>query len=46
MEPIWENLYKEAISVINPREVSDTMWVGSVASAILTNQEIYIQAFA
>lgn len=38
MEQIWEKLYKEAMNVINPHEVSSTMWVGSVASAVLTKK--------
>lgn len=43
MEPIWEKLYKEAMNVINPHEVSSTMWVGSVASAVLTKKgNIYV----
>lgn len=43
MEQIWEKLYNEAMRVINPREVSNDMWVGSVASAILTKKgNIYI----
>ena len=29
----WEKLYEEAMSVLNPHDVSDKMWVGSVASA-------------
>lgn len=37
-ETIWEKLYKEAMDVINPHEVSSTMWVGSVASAVLTKK--------
>jgi len=43
MEQIWEKLYKEAMNVINPHEVSGTMWVGSVASAVLTKKgNIYV----
>ncbi|NRZ12702.1 cytidine deaminase [Clostridium beijerinckii] len=38
MEQIWEKLYKEAMNVINPHEISSTMWVGSVASAVLTKK--------
>lgn len=38
MEPIWQKLYKEAMNVINPHEVSSTMWVGGVASAVLTKK--------
>ena len=38
MEQIWEKLYNEAMQVINPHEVSNAMWVGSVASAILTKK--------
>ena len=43
MEPIWEKLYKEAMNVIDPHEVSSTMCVGSVASAVLTKKgNIYV----
>jgi cytidine deaminase len=38
MEQIWEKLYNEALRVINPHEVSNALWVGSVASAILTKR--------
>lgn len=38
MQPVWEELYKEAMKVINPHEVSSTMWVGGVASAVLTKK--------
>ena len=38
MEQIWEKLYNEAMRVINPHEVSNAMWVGSVASAVLTKK--------
>jgi len=38
MEQIWEKLYNEAMRVINPHEVSNAMWIGSVASAILTKK--------
>ena len=38
MEQIWEKLYNEAMRVINPHEVSNAMWVGSVASVILTKK--------
>lgn len=38
MKLIWEKLYKEAMNVINPYEVSSTMWVGGVASAVLTKK--------
>lgn len=33
------------MNVINPHEISSTMWVGSVASAVLTKKEIFIQEF-
>lgn len=43
MELIWEKLYKEAVKALNPHEVSKTMWVGSVASAVLTKKgNIYV----
>ena len=34
----WERLYEEAMSVLNPYDVSNKMWVGSVASAVLTKK--------
>lgn len=33
MSKEWERLYEEAMSVLNPHDVSNKMWVGSVASA-------------
>ena len=36
MDKEWERLYEEAMSVLNPHDVSNKMWVGSVASAVLT----------
>ena len=38
MEKEWEKLYEEAMSVLNPRDISNKMWVGSVASAVLTKK--------
>lgn len=38
MDKIWDQLYKEAMNVINPREVSEDMYVGTVASAVLTKK--------
>lgn len=38
MDEKWEMLYKEAMNVINPYGVSSKMWVGSVASALLTKK--------
>ena len=32
MDKEWERLYEEAMSVLNPHDVSNKMWVGSVAS--------------
>lgn len=34
----WQRLYEEAMSVLNPHDVSNKMWVGSVASAVLTKK--------
>ena len=34
----WKMLYEEAMSVLNPHDVSRRMWVGSVASAVLTKK--------
>ena len=36
MEAIWETLYQEASAVINPRNVSERIYAGSVAAAIET----------
>ena len=38
MNKDWERLYEEAMSVLNPHDVSNRMWVGSVASAVLTKK--------
>lgn len=38
MNKEWERLYEEAMSVLNPHDVSNRMWVGSVASAVLTKK--------
>lgn len=38
MNKEWKRLYEEAMSVLNPRDVSNKMWVGSVASAVLTKK--------
>lgn len=38
MDAAWEMLYKEAMSAINPRKVSESMEIGSVASAVLTKK--------
>ncbi len=32
MDKEWERLYEEAMSVLNPHDVSNKMWGGSVAS--------------
>ena len=34
----WKRLYEEAMSVLNPHDVSNKMWVGRVASAVLTKK--------
>ena len=34
----WEKLYEEAMSVLNPRDVSKKMCAGSVVSAVLTKK--------
>lgn len=34
----WQRLYEEAMSVLDPHDVSNKMWVGSVASAVLTKK--------
>lgn len=36
MDQEWQKLYEAAINVLNPHDVSVTMCVGSVASAVLT----------
>ena len=38
MDKEWKRLYEEAMSVLNPHDVSNKMWVGSVASAVLTKK--------
>ncbi len=38
MEQIWEDLYNRAMKTINPRKISESMEVGSVAAAILTKK--------
>ena len=45
MDQEWKRLYEEALSVLNPHDVSNKMWVGSVASAVLTKKEIYIKGY-
>ncbi|WP_395320057.1 cytidine deaminase family protein [Fructilactobacillus frigidiflavus] len=40
---IWNNLYKKALSVCNGHDISESIFAGSVASAILTDKEnIYL----
>ena len=46
MDKEWERLYEEAMSVLNPHDVSNKMWVGSVASAVLTKRGIFTRAYA
>ena len=42
MEQVWEDLYNRAMKTINPRKISESMEVGSVAAAILSkNGNIY-----
>ena len=36
MNEVWEKLYNEALSVLNPRKISPCMCIGSVAAAVLT----------
>lgn len=38
MDKVWERLYDEAMKVINPHDVSKKMWVGSVASVVLSKE--------
>ena len=38
MTKVWQKLYDEAMSVLNPREISPRMWCGSVASALITKK--------
>lgn len=38
MEQVWEDLYNRAMKTINPRKISESMEVGSVAAAILTKK--------
>lgn len=39
----WKRLYDEAMSVLNPHDVSKKMWVGSVASAVLTKKPRFVK---
>ena len=36
MNEVWKKLYDEALSVLNPRQISPCMYIGSVAAAVLT----------
>ncbi|MBO5448203.1 MAG: cytidine deaminase [Ruminococcus sp.] len=36
MDGIWEKLYREAFNVIDPREISGSIYAGSVGAAVLT----------
>ena len=45
MDKEWEKLYEEAMSVLNPHDVSNKMWVGSVASAVLTKKVIFTRVY-
>ena len=38
MDEEWKRLYEEAMRVWTPNDVSNKMWVGSVASAVLTRK--------
>lgn len=38
MDEKWLDLYKYAMDMLNPHEVSNNMYVGSVAAAILTKK--------
>ena len=38
MDEEWKRLYEEAMRVLDPHDVSNKMWVGSVASAVLTRK--------
>lgn len=38
MEKGWQKLYDLAMAVINPHEISEQMYVGSVAAAVLTKK--------
>jgi len=38
MDREWARLYEEAMGAIDPHDVSPKMWVGSVASAVLTKK--------
>lgn len=38
MDEEWKRLYEEAMRVLDPHDVSNKMWVGSVASAVLTKK--------
>lgn len=38
MDREWKKLYEEAMGVLNPRDISNKMRVGSVAAAVLTKK--------
>ena len=46
MDKEWERLYEEAMGVLNPHDVSNKIWVGSVASAVLTKKVIFTRVYA
>ena len=46
MDKEWEKLYEEAMSVLNPHDVSNKMWVGSVASAYSQKKVIFTRVYA
>ena len=35
MDKEWERLYEEAMSVLNPHDVSNKMWVGKFLDCVL-----------
>lgn len=38
MDSVWEKLYKCAMEQVNPRKISESMYVGDVAAAVMTGK--------
>lgn len=38
MDKIWDELYRKALDIINPREISSNIYAGSVGAAVLTKR--------
>ena len=38
IDKMWREMYNEAVKILNPRNISKRMKVGSVATSVLTKQ--------